>query len=171
PDYQAAMCGARRADSHEAALQQLRDRRSYRVPNHVFSNNGDRTFTDMTNAWGMDPPGFSYGAAYVDLNNDGRLDLVANNIDAPASIYENIQQDTAAHFLTVVLEGEPPNRRGLGATLMLTADGRRQYLYHSPYRGFMSTMDDREHFGLGRATRVDSLVVTWPDGQSQVLTN
>src|SRR5881396_2084331 len=170
-DYQAAVFAARRNNNQTAAREQLRALRSYRVPNFVFRNNGDLTFHDVSKAWGMVQPGFSYGAAYVDLNNDGKLDLVVNNIDAPASIYENIQQDTAAHFLTVVLEGEPPNRRGLGATLMLTADGRRQYLYHSPYRGFMSTMDDREHFGLGRATRVDSLVVTWPDGRTQVLTD
>src|SRR5213593_3125606 len=169
-DYQAAVFAARRANNEAAAREQLRALRSYRVPNFVFRNNGDLTFHDVSKAWGMTQPGYSYGAAYVDLNNDGKLDLVVNNIDAPASIYENVQRDSTAHYLTVALEGEPPNRRGLGATLMLTADGRRQYLYHSPYRGFMSTMDDREHFGLGTATRVDSLVVTWPDGRSQILT-
>jgi len=170
-DYQAAVFAARRANNEAAAREQLRALRSYRVPNFVFRNNGDLTFHDVSKAWGMTQPGYSYGAAYVDLNNDGKLDLVVNNIDAPASIYENVRRDTAAHFLTVVLEGEPPNRRALGTTLMLTADGRRQYLYHSPYRGFMSTVDDREHFGLGAATRVDSLVVTWPDGRTQVLTD
>jgi len=170
-DYQTAMFAARRSDNQAAARQQLRELRSYRVPNYLFRNNGDLTFGDVSKAWGMVQPGFSYGAAYVDLNNDGKLDLVVNNIDAPASIYENVERDSSAHFLTVVLEGEAPNRRGLGTTLVLTADGRRQYLYHSPYRGFMSTMDDRAHFGLGRSSRVDSLVVNWPDGRSQVLTN
>jgi len=170
-DYQAGIFAARRSNSEAAAREQLRELRSYRVPNYLFRNNGDLTFSDVSKAWGMDQPGFSYGAAYVDLNNDGKLDLVVNNIDAPASIYENVQRDTTAHFLTVILEGEPPNRRALGASLMLTAGGTRQYLYHSPYRGFMSTMDDREHFGLGGAKRVDSLVVTWPNGRSQVLTN
>jgi len=170
-DYQLAVFRARGANDHAAALEQLRRLRSYKVPNYLFRNNGDLTFSDVSEAWGMTQPGFSYGAAYVDLNNDGKLDLVVNNIDAPASIYENVQHDTTAHFLTVILEGEAPNRRGLGTSLMLTADGRRQYLYHSPYRGFMSTMDDREHFGLGTATRVDSLVVTWPDGRTQVLRN
>jgi len=137
----------------------------------LFRNNGDLTFSDVSKAWGMVQPGFSYGAAYVDLNNDGKLDLVVNNIDAPASIYENVERDSTSHYLTVVLEGEAPNRRGLGTTLTLTADGRRQYLYHSPYRGFMSTMDDREHFGLGGASRIDTLQVVWPDGRSQVLTD
>ena len=170
-DYQAGIFAARRSNSEAAARQQLRELRSYRLPNCLFRNTGDLTFSDVSKAWGMDQPGFSYGAAYVDLNNDGKLDLVVNNVDGPASIYENVQRDTAAHFLTVVLEGEPPNRRGLGTSLALTADGRRQYLYHSPYRGFMSTMDDREHFGLGGSSRVDSLVVNWPDGRTQVLTN
>jgi hypothetical protein len=171
-DYQAAVFAARRNNTEAAAREQLRELRSYRVPNYLFRNNGDLTFSDMSKPWGMTQPGYSYGAAYVDLNNDGKLDLVVNNIDAPASIYENVQPaDSASHYLTVKLEGEAPNRRGIGATLMLTADGRRQYLYDSPYRGFMSTMDDREHFGLGRATRVDSLAVTWPDGRTQVLTD
>ncbi len=169
-DYQLAVFRARGANDHAAAVEALRQLRSYRVPNYLFRNNGDLTFSDVSKAWGMTQPGFSYGAAYVDLNNDGKLDLVVNNIDAPASIYENVQRDSTAHFLTVVLDGEPPNRRGLGASLVLTAAGQRQYLYHSPYRGFMSTMDDREHFGLGTATRVDSLAVTWPDGRMQLLT-
>jgi len=97
---------------------------------------------------------------------------VVNNIDAPASIYENVQpQDDAHHYLQITLQGESPNRRAIGATLILTAGGQKQYSYHSPYRGYMSTMDDREHFGLGRAKRVDSLEVIWPDGRYQLLTN
>ncbi|MGE5803947.1 MAG: VCBS repeat-containing protein, partial [Gemmatimonadota bacterium] len=169
-DYQTAVLGARRADDHQRALDELAELRSYRVSNYVFRNNGDLTFRDKTEAWGMDHPGYSYGAAYADLNNDGRLDVVINNIDAAASIYEGVKVDSA-HYLQIKLEGESPNRRGIGATLMLIADGRRQYFYHSPYRGYMSTMDGREHIGLGHAARVDSLEVVWPDGRSQGLTN
>ena len=170
-DYQVAVLRARRAGDHQRVLRLLKDLYTYKLSNYVFRNNGDLTFTDETSAWGMDQPGFSYGAAYADLNNDGKLDLVVNNIDAPASIYQNIApQDDAHHYLEVKLEGEPPNRRGIGSTLILTTGGQKQYLYHSPYRGYMSTMDDREHFGLGRATRADSLEVIWPDGRQQVLT-
>src|SRR5881398_975650 len=169
-DYQTAALGARRAGDHRRALSLLNDLRGYRLSNYVFRNNGDLTFSDETKAWGLDQPGFSYGAAYADLNNDGRLDLVVNNIDAPASIYENVQpQDDAHHYLHITLQGESPNRRAIGATLILTAGGQKQYSYHSPYRGYMSTMDDREHFGLGRAKRVDSLDVIWPDGRHQLL--
>src|SRR5919198_1300211 len=110
-DYQAAVFRARRAGDHAAALAELRELRSYNVPNHLFRNNGDLTFSDVSKEWGMTQPGFSYGAAYVDLNNDGKLDLVVNNIDGPASIYENREADIASHYLTVVLEGDPPNRR------------------------------------------------------------
>src|SRR2546430_6239566 len=113
----------------------------------------------------------SYGAAYADLNNDGRLDLVVNNIDAPAFIYEGVQpKDDAHHYLQITLAGESPNRGGIGSKLTLAAGGKKQYVYHSPYRGYLSTMDGRIHFGLGRAARVDSLEVIWPDGRRQVLT-
>src|SRR5437870_6564294 len=171
-DYQTAALGARRAGDHQRALKLLKDLHSYRLPNYVFRNNGDLTFTDKTKAWGMDQPGFSYGAAYADLNNDGRLDIVVNNIDAPASIYENVQpQDDAHHYLQVKLQGDSRNRRGIGSQLILTAGGQKQYIYHSPYRGYMSTMDDRAQFGLGRAKRADSLEVIWPDGRYQLLIN
>src|SRR5256712_13439827 len=120
---------------------------------------------------GMGQAGFSYGGAYADLNNDAKLDLVVNNIGAPALIYENVQpKDDAHHYLQIKLEGDSPNRQGIGSKLILTAGGQKQYLYHSPYRGYMSTMDDRAHFGLGGVTRVDSLEVTWPDGRYQLLT-
>src|SRR5713226_299866 len=171
-DYQTAVFGARRAGDHRRALRLLQDLRGYRLSNYVFRNNGDLTFTDKTKEWGINKPSFSYGAAYADLDNDGRLDIVVNNINAPASIYENIQpKDDAHYYLQIALAGESPNRRGIGAKLILTAGGQKQYLYQSPYRGYMSTVDDRPHFGLGTARRVDSLRVVWPDGRVQTLTD
>jgi hypothetical protein len=176
-DYQMAMYHIKhqrgdRSKTHAQGMEQLRQLRSYRLPNYVFQNAGDLTFTDRTKAWGLDQPAFSYGAAYADLDNDGKLDLVVNNIDAPAFIYRNVQpQDDAHHYLEVKLDGENPNRRGIGSTVIVTAGGQRQYLYQNPYRGYMSTMDDRAHFGLGPARRVDTLEVIWPDGRTQVLTD
>ncbi|HKE89806.1 MAG TPA: VCBS repeat-containing protein, partial [Gemmatimonadales bacterium] len=157
---------------HDRGVELLRQLRGYHLPNYMFRNNGDLTFSDETKAWGMEQPSFSYGAAYVDLDNDGKLDLVVNNIDDPAFIYRNVApQDSAHHWLAVQLQGDGPNRNGIGATLILSAGGERQYIYHSPYRGYMSTMDDRAHFGLGREARADSLQVIWPDGRYQLLTD
>src|SRR5215207_7543465 len=156
--------------SNRKALDNLQRLPTYETPNYVFRNSGDLSFVDKSTAWRVDQPSFSYGAAYADLNNDGRLDLVVNNMDAPAFIYQNVQrQDDAHHFLAVRLDGVAPNRRGIGATLVVTAGGQKQYVYLAPARGFMSSMDDRAHFGLGGAARVDSLEVFWPDGRYQVL--
>ena len=171
-DYVAAVFPAQRKGDAAQAHRLLRELPGYSLPNYVFRNNGDLTFSDVSAAWGMAQPGFSYGAAYADLDNDGRLDLVVNNIDGPASVYRNVlPNDNTHHWLRVRLDGESPNRRGIGAELTLTAAGKTQHLYQSPYRGFMSSVDDRLHFGLGRATRVDSLEVLWPDGCYQVLRN
>jgi hypothetical protein len=178
-DYQAAIFAARRAPSRQAngagsrsaALELLDALYGYRVPNYVFRNAGDLTFVDRTKAWRLDHPSFSYGAAYGDLNNDGRLDLVVSNIDAPAFIYENVgPQGDAHHYLRLDLRGAAPNVAAIGAEVVVSAGGQKQYFYHTPYRGYMSTMDGRLHVGLGRARRVDTLEVTWPDGRYQILT-
>ena len=138
----------------------------------AFHNNGDLTFTDMAEAWGLAQPGFSNGAAYVDLNNSGVLDLVVNNINAPASIYRNRGRElNRRSYLTVVLKGSGLNTAGIGAKVMIASAGTHQLLEQSPTRGFQSSVDPRLHFGLDSATRVDSLTIVWPDRRFQVLTN
>ncbi len=174
-DYQSDMHDARRLPNSEMVkereLEILDQLHGYEVTNHIFHNNSDLTFTEKSQEWGLYEPGFSYGAAHADLNNDGRLDLVINNINSPVSIYKSIVpiDSVANNFLQIKLNGKSPNRRGIGSKLYLTAGNERQYLYHSPYRGFMSTMDDRAHFGIGQSTEIDSLEVIWPDGSKQVL--
>ena len=174
-DYQTAMFRLRRQEGARTSQRQLETLRALptiQVANYMFRNNGDLTFTNRSGEWGLADPGFSYGAALADLNNDGRLDVVVNNIDAPASVYVNVRPPhDSSHYLDVSLRGKSPNTGGLGATLTLVAGGQRQYVYHTLYHGYVSSMGDREHFGLGATARVDSLIVDWPDGGSQVLTN
>ena len=173
-DYLGAAFGARQRGDTLQLRRLLKDLPSYEGPNSLFRNNGDLTFTDMAARWGLAQPGYSYGAAYADLDNDGRLDLVVNNLNAPAFIYQNRAPNGGArHYLAVRLQGEIPRERtaGIGAKVTVTAGGRKQLVYYSPYRGYMSTMDDRAHFGLGTVRRVDSLEVEWPDGRYQLLTD
>lgn len=176
-DYQTTMFALQRrrdeAASRREQLDLLKRLPAYTESSYVFRNVGDLKFRDESRAWGLSGTGFSYGAAYADLDNDGKLDIVVNNIDGPAFIYHNIAPaDEAHHYLAVRLVGDDSRQKtaGLGAQIILTAAGRKQYLYSTPYRGYMSTMDDRAHFGLGSATRVEALEIAWPDGRYQKIT-
>jgi hypothetical protein len=144
-----------------------------RVPlaNFAFRNNGDLTFTNQADSWGLSQPGFSNGAAYVDLDNDGALDLVVSSVNGPALMYRSRARDYGHHYLTVKLVGEGRNTTGIGAKVIVTHGGARQMLEQMPTRGFQSAVDPRLHFGLGSATVVDSLTVIWPDGRMQRLGN
>lgn len=142
------------------------------LANYVYRNNGDLTFTNMAEAWGVAQPGFSNGAVYVDLNNSGALDLVVNNINAPAAIYRNrARQINGNHYLTVVLRGSKANTSGVGAKVLIRYRGMTQMLEQIPTRGFQSSVDPRLHFGLGPSEEIDSLTVIWPDHRYQMLTN
>src|SRR3989449_2942035 len=143
-------------------------------PNYAFHNNGDLTFTHLAPAWGLDAAGFSNGAAYVDLDNDGALDLVVNNLNAPATVYRNRARDLDSanhHYPTVTLRGSGANTAGIGAKVIVVGPGGRQLVEVMPTRGFESSVDPRAHFGLGATPRVDSLIVIWPDRRYQTLTN
>jgi hypothetical protein len=142
------------------------------VINHAYRNDGNLRFTDMASAWGLARPGYSNGAAYADLDNDGALDLIVNNYDAPASIYRNRSRERSKNgWLTVALHGAGKNTAGIGTTVRIVQGARQQFLEQSPTRGFQSSVDQRLHFGLGASATIDSLVVIWPDRRFQVLTN
>ena len=143
-----------------------------RLSNFFFENEGDLTFTDKTGIWSPGRPGISNGAAFVDLDLDGDLDLVTNNINAEAFILKNrTSERSGANALRVKLLGPPGNRAGLGARVILRHAVTTQYHDHSPYRGYQSTVEPVVHFGLGADSTADSLHVLWPDGASQLLTN
>ena len=142
------------------------------VPNAAFRNEGDLQFSDRSTAWGLDRPGTSNGAAYADLDNDGDLDLVTNNINAPASILENRADSlTGRHALTIQLDGDAPNTHGIGATLAIVQGERHQWLEQQPSRGYQSSVDPRLHVGLDTLATIDTLRITWRDGRQQTLTN
>ena len=142
------------------------------LANYAYRNNGNLTFTNMAEAWGLAQPGFSAGAVYADLNNSGALDLVVNNINAPAAIYRNRAREVNGHaYLTVALRGAGANTAGIGAKVIIRNNGAIQMLEQIPTRGFQSSVDSRLHFGLGATTRLDSLIVIWPDRRFQVMTN
>jgi hypothetical protein len=142
------------------------------ISNYAFQNEGDLRFRNMAEAWGLAQPGFSNGAAYVDLNNSGNLDLVVNNINAPASIYRSRAREiNKNHYLTVQLRGSGANTAGIGAKVEITQKGEKQMVEQLPTRGFLSSVDPRLHFGLGPSSRIDSLTVIWPDHRFQTLAN
>ena len=143
------------------------------IPHYVFRNNGDLTFSDQSAQWGFTRPSYSTGAAYADLDNDGDLDYVTNNTNTPASVYKNHAREMYnSHFLRVSLEGSPTNRAGYGARLFLfTGDDTLQYFEQSPYRGFQSSVEQQLHVGLGKSTRLDSLLILLRDQRYQKLEN
>jgi hypothetical protein len=148
---------------------------SVTTDNYFFHNNGDLTFSNDTRQAGLAIPSISNGAAYADLDNDGDLDLVTNNMNQPAFVWRNEARTSAAdssnNFLAIELKGSSGNLSGLGTKLYLFNKGTVQFLEQSPVRGFCSGVDQRLHFGIGNTTIIDSLEIIWPDDKDQILRN
>ena len=140
-----------------------------KLSNYIFRNNGSLIFEDKTKGWGVDLPGFSNGTAYADLDNDGDLDLVTNNIDQEVTLYENNinRSENKPHFLR--LASVDPG--SLNEKIWVYADGNNQYIERTPYRGFQSTVEGFVHFGLGSVATIDSVIIQWPDGKQLKLTD
>ncbi|ULQ51303.1 VCBS repeat-containing protein [Flavihumibacter fluvii] len=153
-------------------LKAIRELASIPLPDYLYENNGDLRFTKRSADWGFTEPGFSNGACYADLDNDGDLELVINQFNSEAKLFRNHSNDLKKnHFLKVQLNGKAPNLQGIGAKLSLYTASGSQFLEFNPYRGFESTMEPVLHFGLGKETRADSLKIEWPDGKIQVVKN
>jgi hypothetical protein len=144
-----------------------------KLHNYAFRNNGDLTFSDVSGEWGMTTPTFSNGAAYADLDGDGDLDLIINNINDEASVYRNYARENnpdSSHFLGIMLRGSGANTEGLGSIVTIYYDnGKKQVWENSPYRGYLSTIETSGHFGLGHVTRIDSAVIRWQGGKIQTV--
>jgi enediyne biosynthesis protein E4 len=134
--------------------------------NFAFRNNGNLRFTDVSVTWGLAKRGFSNGAVYADLDNDGDLDLVTNNLNSTASVYKNNSSElTNNHWLRVKLQGAFSN----GAKLLINAGAQTQLIENTTCRGFQSSQEPIVHFGLGSSLVADTLRVVWLDGSETVL--
>ena len=138
------------------------------VPNGAYKNKGNFQFENIRDLWGFDTPSFSNGSAYGDLDNDGDLDLVVNNINAPAFVYKN--NSTENNYVQISLKGFEKNTFGIGSKVIVYQEGQKSMLEQFPSRGFQSAISNRLHFGLGQNARIDSIEIFWPDQQRSVLT-
>jgi len=145
-----------------------------KIPNYAYKNSGHLQFANVTKSWGLDVPTFSNGAAYADLDNDGDMDLVINNINDEAFIYKNTEREknkNDSHYLQIQFQGDKLNRSGIGAWADIYYDhGKHQVYENSPYRGYLSTIQNIAHFGLGKVNLLDSVVIRWQNGKKQILT-
>ena len=138
--------------------------------NAVFKNNGDYTFNDKREDWGLNEPSFSNGSAYGDLDNDGDLDLVVNNVNAEPFLFENHSDKENNNFLSITLKGLAPNINAIGAKVILhLSNGKKMMSEQFPSRGFQSSVPYRLHFGLGKLVNIDSLEIFWPNRKRSII--
>ncbi len=143
---------------------------SEKIDNFVFRNRGDLTFEQTNQDWGISFEGFSNGSVYADLDNDGDLEIVTNNIDDYAAVFENKSSDNN-NFISLRFKGTENNPFGVGVNVSIVTDSLHQFQEMTLSRGFQSSVAPQLHFGLGKAEKVDSLTVKWPDGKEQTLTD
>ncbi len=137
------------------------------VPNGAYKNKGSFQFENARDLWGFETPSFSNGSAYGDLDNDGDLDLVVNNINAPAFVYKN--NSTENNYVQISLKGFEKNTFAVGSKVIVHQEGQKSMLEQFPSRGFQSAISNRLHFGLGKNSRIDSIEILWPDQKRSVL--
>lgn len=154
---------AQQSRSEVDVYQLVRQMPSTKTSDYIFKNNGDLTFTDVRQQWGLDEPNLSFGAAYADLDNDGDLEIITNNTNEQANIWLN-QQAARHKFLRIKLKGVGQNRDGFGAKITAIVNGKKLYGEMQVVRGFQSSVEPIVHFGLGNIERVDTLSIAWPDG-------
>lgn len=141
-------------------------------PDFLFHNKGNFHFENVAAEWGLATPSYANGAAYADLDNDGDLDLITNNLNGPARVYENTTNPGSgkgAAFLRIHFKGPAGNPQGIGSKVWVHASGQTYYGEQYVQRGYLSSVEPIMHFGLGETTQVDSVVVVWPGGMKEVM--
>ncbi|MDN3657145.1 VCBS repeat-containing protein [Ferruginibacter paludis] len=141
--------------------------------NYIFEGSEELKFTDQSVAWGFENATLSQGAAYADLDGDGDLDLITNNMNEPAGIYKNNTREKQpdAHYVSVQLRGKSPNYFAVGAKVFLFSKQQAMFKEVQPVKGFMSCGETQLNFGLGSNNRIDSMLIIWPDNRYQVINN
>jgi len=153
-------------------LEQAKNMPSQPLANYIFRNNGDLTFTRYNKQWNITEPSFSNGVAYADLDNDGDLDLIVNNIDQEAFIYKNNASETkSGNYLKIKFDGTPKNKMGIGSVVTIWHNGKKQMSELTLTRGYLSSVEPILYFGVAKDQIIDSLKVQWGDGKVQVLTS
>ncbi len=140
-----------------------------KVQNYFYKNNGGMTFSNVTDIWSQKSESFSNGCAYADLDNDGDLDLVVNNVNESAFVLENTLNE--GNFIKIAFDGTPKNRFGIGAKAIVYQKSNKALQENFATRGFLSAKDNRLNFGVGKDSIIDSIQVIWPDGRFQTLRN
>ena len=133
------------------------------LPNYIYKNKNGYEFENVTKKWGFDMPSFSHGLSYADLDNDGDLDIVSNNMETEASIYKN---NTNGNYLKVELEGSPKNTFGYGTKVIIYHNNKIQIEENTVTRGYFSSKEPKLFFGLGKEKTIDSMRVIWPDNKT-----
>ena len=141
-----------------------------KVPNYYYKNLGNLRFEDVTADWSIPEASFSNGSAYADLDNDGDLDLIVNNVDDQAFVLEN-NPEIANNYLKVAFKGSENNGLGIGAKVWLFTPEAALFEENFISRGYLSSVPPVLHFGLGNLNTIDSLMVTWPTGEVQKIKN
>lgn len=165
-DYQAMF--ERPFDSIKSKLELIKKAPSEKIVNYMYHNVGDLKFKNVVDDWGMAQKSFSNGASYSDLDNDGDLDLIVNNIGDHAFVYQNNANNRpGSNYLRLNLVGPEGNYRSYGARAAIYYDnGKMQMLELANARGYMSTSEPFMHFGVGSIEKLDSLIVRWPSGKT-----
>jgi len=164
-----------REEQQDVIRKKLASLKHVNLANYLFINKHNLTFTDDSENGGINEPSMSNGAAYADLDNDGDLDLVINNISKEAFVFINNTNQknnpSSVHFLCLRLTGDSLNKHGFGSKVFVYTNGMAQLQEQNPVRGYFSSVDQQLIFGLGKNDRVDSLMIIWPDNKKQLIKN